>query len=77
MQNWAKQVYMSVMIQGISFPTFLLFSEYIPESTWKYFFIFVDDLHFRGSTWKNVLNFFLTSDWSYEKKEHLVNIIYP
>ena len=54
---------------------FLLFSEYISESTWKYF-IFVDDLRFRGSTWTKVLTFFLTFDWSYEKKEHLVNITY-
>lgn len=33
------------------FTPFLLFLEHISARIWKYFIIFIDDLHFRGSTW--------------------------
>lgn len=58
-------------------PPFLLFSKCISESAWIFFFSFVGDLHFRGNTWTKVLTFFLTFDWFYERKEHLVNTTFP
>lgn len=59
---------------ALLFSSFLQSSEHIFESTWKYIFIFLDDLHLSSSTWTEVLTFFPTCDWSYERKEQLVNI---